>query len=388
MAKGKKKTREKQRVAFRKNREKRKRQVDLTREVDRATDGDADSVRIEDLPVAERLSGKGELTRNRTVIVDGTTDDSDELLRQIDESQCDRGRVLSSTGLNSIVQGSDGRLFECTVRRVVRTMSRDTRNAVVAGDWVLFQILDDQFGVIERVEPRHSTLSRGSRRHEHIIVSNVEQIVIVASASEPPLKPSLIDRFIISACKGDATAIVCINKSDLVDQAGIQPILGLYGRLGYATVLTSAATGAGLPFLKQLLKERQTVFTGQSGVGKSSLLNAIQPDLELQTKQVSGGSSKGQHTTRRAQLLPLESGGWVVDTPGIRQLELWDVIPEEVEGFFVEFHPFVAFCRFPDCSHTHESGCRVKQAVDTGMVSLTRYESYLRIMSGQEADEH
>jgi len=385
MAKAKK-TRQKQRVAFRKNRGKRKRQVDLTREVDRASDGDADSIRIEDLPAAERLSGKGELTRNRTVIVDGTSGDQDEFQRQIDESQCDRGRVLSSTGLNSIVQSSDGRRFECTVRRVVRTMSRETRNAVVAGDWVLFQILDDQFGVIERVEPRHSTLSRGSRRHEHIIVSNVEQIVIVASASEPPLKPSLIDRFIISACKGDTMAIVCINKSDLVDRAGIQPILGLYGRLGYPTVLTSAETGAGLPFLKQLLKGQQTVFTGQSGVGKSSLLNAIQPGLALQTKQVSGGSNKGQHTTRRARLLPLESGGWVVDTPGIRQLELWDVIPEEVEGFFVEFHPFVAFCHFPDCSHTHESGCRVKQAVDTGMISLTRYGSYLRIMSGQETE--
>lgn len=385
MAKAKK-NKQKQRVAFRKNRGKRKRQVDLTREVDRATDGDAESIRIEDLPAAERLSGKGELTRNRTVIVDGNTDDSDELLRQIDESHCDRGRVLSSTGLNSIVQGSDGRMFECTVRRVVRTMSRETRNAVVAGDWVLFQVLDSQYGVIERVEPRRSTLSRGSRRHEHIIVSNVEQIVIVASASEPPLKPGLIDRFIISACKGDSTAIVCINKSDLVDRAGIQPILGLYGRLGYPTVLTSAATGAGLACLKQLLQGRQTVFAGQSGVGKSSLLNAIQPDLALQTKQVSAGSSKGRHTTRRARLLPLEFGGWVVDTPGIRQLELWDVIPEEVEGFFVEFHPFVAFCHFPDCSHTHEIGCRVKRAVNSGMISTTRYQSYLRIMSGQEAE--
>lgn len=385
MAKGKK-SKQKQRVAFRKNREKRKRHVNLTRAVDRATQDDAEAIRIEELPAEERLSGKGDLTRNRTVIVDGTADDPDGLTRQIDESQCDRGRVLSSTGLNSIVQDVTGAVYECTIRRVVRTMARETRSAVVAGDWVLFQRLDGQFGVIERVEPRRSTLSRGSRRHEHIIVSNVDQIVIVASALEPPLKPSLIDRFIISASKGDAGAIVCVNKSDLVDVAGIQPILGVYGRLGYPTVLTSAATGAGLPLLKHLLKGRQTVFTGQSGVGKSSLLNAIQPGLRLETKEVSDGSSKGRHTTRRAQLLPLDSGGWLVDTPGIRQLQLWDVISEEVEGFFVEFHPFVAFCRYPDCSHTHESGCCVKRAVNSGMISLTRYESYLRIMSGQEEE--
>lgn len=385
MAKGRK-SKQKQRVAFRKNREKRRRRGDFTRDVSKAVEDGADAIQIEDLAVEERLSGKGELTRNRTVIVDEAADDAGGPIRQVNESQCERGRVLSSTGLNTIVQNDAGRSYECTVRRVVRTMARDARNAVVAGDWVLFQTIDEQLGVIERVEPRRSTLSRGSKRHEHIIVSNVDQVVIVASAAEPHLKPSLIDRFIISAAKGDAAAIVCVNKSDLIDQTAIQPILGLYGRLGYQTVLTSAATGAGMPLLRELLKDRQTVFSGQSGVGKSSLLNAIQPGLALETSHVSTGSQKGRHTTRRAQLLPLDSGGWVVDTPGIRQLELWDVIPEEVEGFFVEFHPFVAFCRFPDCSHTHESECCVKRAVQSGMVSLTRYESYLRIMSGQETD--
>lgn len=385
MAKGRK-NQQKQRVAFRKNRDKRRRQTDLTRDVGHAGEDETEAARIEDMAVGERLSGKGELTRNRTVIVEGDAGDSDGLLRDVDEAQCQRGRVLSSTGLNSIVQAADGHMYECTVRRVVRTMARETRNAVVAGDWVLFQVLDGQFGVIERVEPRRSSLSRGSRRHEHIIVSNVDQVVIVASASEPALKPSLIDRFIISAAKGDARAIVCVNKSDLVDRTGLQPILGLYGRLGYQTVLTSAETGDGMPFLRELLKGRQTVFSGQSGVGKSSLLNAIQPGLALGTSHVSTSTQKGRHTTRRAELLPLEFGGWVVDTPGIRQLELWDVIPEEVEGFFVEFHPFVAFCRFPNCSHTHESSCCVKRAVQAGMISLTRYESYLRIMSGQEGD--
>ena len=136
--------------------------------------------------------------------------------------------------------------------------------------------------------------------------------------------------------------------------------------------------------LRAFLKGKGSVFTGQSGVGKSSLLNAIQPGLVLDTGEVSGWSQKGKHTTRRAELISLESGGWVVDTPGIRQMSLWDVIPEEVEGYFLEFHPFVGYCRFPDCSHTHEKNCRVKQAVESGLITRARYLSYLRIMTGQE----
>lgn len=380
---------QKQRVAFRKNRGKRSRTDNkLTREASGISDADdAEGARVEDLPSAERLSGKGDLTRSRTVIVQDTDEESGALTIEVDEANCQKGRVLSATGLNSIVQNDDGEKYECTVRRVVRTMSRDARNAVVAGDIVLFQKLDEQHGVIERVDPRRSTLSRGSKRHEHVIVSNVDQIVIVMSAVDPVLKPSLIDRFIISAAKGSADALICINKADLIDPVELQPILGLYGQLGYQTVLTSAETGGGMSLLRNLLKDRQSVFAGQSGVGKSTLLNAIQPGLGARTATISEFTQKGRHTTRRAILVALESGGWVVDTPGIRQLGLWDVMPEEVEGYFVEFRPFVALCRFPDCSHTHETGCRVKQAVSDALITRTRYHSYLRIMSGQEEEE-
>ena len=377
MAKRKK---QKQRVAFRKNREKRARQGDLTRDVEMAGEDSERSAEIADLPTGERLSGKGELSRNRTVIAEAGEDG--ELRIEVDESACSRGRVLMATGLNSVVQDEEGNRHECTVRRVVRTLAREARNAVVAGDWVLCQKLDDGFGVIERVEPRHGVLSRSSRHRAHVIVSNVDQLVIVVPADD--LKPALIDRFLVSAEQGQIASVICLNKIDLLDPAELVGWSGLYSRLGYEVVLTSAQTGAGIPRLRQLLSDRETVFAGQSGVGKSSLLNIIQPGLKLATGEISPATGKGRHVTRRTELIELNTGGYVVDTPGIRQLALWDVIPEEVEGFFVEFRPFVALCRFPNCSHTHEEGCAVKRAAESELIHESRYASYLRIYAGED----
>jgi ribosome biogenesis GTPase len=278
----------------------------------------------------------------------------------------------------------DGREFECAVRRVVRTMARETRNAVVAGDEVLLLPTGAGTGVIERVEPRRGVLSRGSDRREHVIAANVDQALIVISAAEPPLKPGVIDRFLVSAERGGVAAIVCINKLDLADAVALQPISGIYGQLGYDVVLTSARTGAGLARLRALLRGRTTVVAGQSGVGKSSLLNAIQPGLARPVGAVSEESRKGRHTTRVAELLPLSVGGWIIDTPGVRQIELWDVIPAEVEGYYREFRPFVAACRFPDCTHLHEADCGVRQAVEDGCIARIRYESFVRIVTGDD----
>lgn len=373
-----KKRSKKIRVEFRKNREAKARRNDLTRKVV------GQEVDPESLQQGERVSGKGELTRHRTIV--GLTEDASDGVRlAVDESKCLRGRVVAAIGANNCtVQTEDGRHFHCTVRRLLRDLARETRNVVVTGDRVLIEPVSANQGVIERVEPRTGILSRGSQHKQHVIVANVSQVLIVVSAADPPLKPALIDRFIVSAEKGGARPLVCISKLDLVDPIELQPVVGMYSRLGYDVVCTSITTGRGIARLRTLLKDQQTVLSGQSGVGKSSLLNAIQPGLHLKTGEVAAESRKGTHTTRVAQLLELDFGGWVVDTPGIRQLELWDVRPEEVEAYFLEFRPFVAHCKFPDCLHIYEEGCAVKQAVKHDLIAQLRYESYARIVLGDE----
>ena len=378
----KKKPTKKIRVDFRKNRQNSTRQNDFTRQVQ------ADETDIDHIDRQQRVSGKGQLSRRRTVV--GEQGEGDTFVLSVDETTCLRGRVLSAIGSTQCTvqvdagQPHGGEHFECTVRRVVRTVARDARNAVVTGDRVLFLPGDERRGVIERVEPRRGVLARGNKYQQHILVSNVSQVAIVSSASEPALKPALIDRFLVSAAKGEVRAIIVINKCDLVDPADLQPMIGQYARLGYAVVPTSVQSGMGIAWLRRLLTNEQTVFTGQSGVGKSSLLNSIQPGLAIKTGDVSRITQKGRHTTRFAQLRELETGGWVVDTPGIRQLELWDVHPAEVEAYFIEFRPFVPQCKFPDCLHMVEEGCAVRDAVRQDLISQIRYESYLRLVIGDD----
>ena len=368
------------RVDFRKNREKTTRLGNLARQLDDEVSSEQAS---EQFAGGKRLSGKGRLSRRRTIIAtDGESAGSDSPQRDIDVSKCLTGRVLSSAGLTTVVRCPDRRRFECTIRKVLRTMSRDERSIVIAGDEVLFLPTSSDKGVIERVHPRHGVLARGSQHREHILVANIDQVAIVVSAEEPVIKPHLVDRFLVSAAKGNVAAVIFLNKIDLVDPADLQMLCGIYAQLGNEIVLVSAERRLGLDRLKAVLRNRQTVVAGQSGVGKSSLLNVIQPGLSLRTGEVSDWTKKGKHTTRNAVLYELDFGGWVVDTPGIRQMELWDVHPEEIEGYFVEFRPFVRFCKFPNCSHVHESDCGVQSAVARGLISTMRYESYRKLTLG------
>ena len=366
------------RTEFRKEHQGRRRQKDLTRGLAR------ERLTEDDLVKSERVSGKGDLTRKRTIVGQESADQSGTFLvqRDVDAASTLHGRVLAVHGLSSVVLTDDGRTFQCATRRLLKNMSTDQRHVVAAGDVVYFRPESATTGLIERIEPRTSVLSRTSKGRQHVLVTNVDQLVIVASAAEPHLKPNLIDRFLVEAERVRIEPIICINKIDLVEPADLMPLAGVYGQMGYQVLLMSAATGQGVVHLRRLVQGKETVVAGQSGVGKSSLLNAIEPQLALRVSEVSQENQKGKHTTTVARLIPLAMGGYVVDTPGIRQFQLWDVITEEVAGYYRDLRPYASRCRFPNCTHTHESHCAVKDAVADGRLDARRYESYCHLRDG------
>ncbi len=369
------------RTEFRKNRTDRARSDQWTRRfqtADAETDDSTDK--------GERI-GKSEQSRRRTVLVEGTEADG-SLQLGVDLASVELGRVLAVQGLLSTVQDASGAIRKCATRRLLKTMSTNERHVVAAGDFVMFRPVGADEGIIERVEPRRTILSRATRGRQHILVTNADQLLIVASAAEPYIKPNLIDRFLISAHKAGLRPLICINKIDLVDPASLMPLVGTYSQMGYRVLLLSAATGYGVVRLRRELADVASVVAGQSGVGKSSLLNAVDPQLSLRTAAISAETQKGKHTTTTASLLPLSSGGYVFDTPGIRQFQLWDVIPAEVAAYFRDLRPYINRCRYPNCTHTHEVDCSVKNAVSDGWLDLRRYDSYCQLFAGEDSGVH
>lgn len=395
------------RVDFRRNREQPGRQDDWTRRYHEDQDTLADE------RLTESVRAKGALSRKRTVILDA--DDAPV----IDESQLKTGTITRTHGLISFVDDDTGRAWPCTVRRVLRSILIQQRSSVTVGDRVWFSVVsesdtgDERVGVIERVAERKTTLSRRDRRkREHTLVANADQLLIVASVAEPGLKPHLIDRYLIAALKGALRPIICFNKMDLLEDApavrqvggakdnrslqspsdstpqedatatlSVGDLIQEFRDLGYCCIPTSVVDGTGLDTLADRLRAHITVLSGQSGVGKSSLINAIQPGLDLRVAAVSAENEKGKHITSHAQLHRLDIGGYVVDTPGIRQFDLWSIEPGELEAGFVEFLPYIPNCRFGDCSHRHEKGCAVLAAVEAHAISVRRYGSYLKLFS-------
>lgn len=370
----KKKSQSKIRTEFRKNHQGRTRDTNLTRKYEQDLLGDTTS--------RERVSGKGELTRHRTVVgqISATGSDGLAVELQFDDPSIISGRVLRVHGLNCIVRSEDGAQHSCAVRGLLKSLATDQRHVVAAGDQVYFRPEGTSQGIILAVKERHGVLSRTSKGRRHIIVSNVDLLLIIASAAEPDLKPHLIDRFLVTAEQASLEPVIVINKVDLIDPVELQPVIGVYAQMGYRTLMVSAARGWGVETLRELVHGRQSVVTGQSGVGKSSLLNAIQTGLALRVQRVSQENMKGKHTTTTAELIPLAAGGYLVDTPGIRQLELWDVSPAEVCGLFRDIRPYVSHCRFPDCTHIHEVDCAVLDAVADGRIDPRRYNSYVHLI--------
>jgi ribosome biogenesis GTPase len=276
-------------------------------------------------------------------------------------------------------------VLECHVRgRLFADPSEAFRNQIAVGDRVELDAVGEGRGVIHRVLPRERALVRlvpGRTAKLHVLAANVDQIVVVSALVDPPYKTGLIDRYLVIAEDAGIAPALCLNKIDLGDESMRKAARGafsIYRSLGYPVVETSVKTGAGLPELRSLLAGKRSVLVGHSGVGKSKLAAALQPGIHLSSGEVDR-RGRGRHTTTASTLFPLDFGGELVDTPGVRELGIRHVKRDELPGCFPELRPFLGKCRFTSCSHIPEPGCAVKAALDAGAVARERYESYRRL---------
>ncbi len=259
---------------------------------------------------------------------------------------------------------------------------------IAVGDRVMIQRLGGGGGVIEEIEPRRSALVRRDPRpkevYQQVLLANPDQVVIVFACAQPEPHLRMLDRFLVICEKQKLPALIVVNKVDLLGEEAARQIFGMYPGLGYPIIFTSAKSEIGIAILKQKLAGKISALAGPSGVGKTSLLNAIHPGLGLEVREVNASTTKGKHTTIVREMFPANDGGFVADLPGLRTLALWDTQPEELDGYFPEIASLVSQCQFNDCSHDHEPGCAVIQAVENGKIFSSRYESYLRMRSGEE----
>ncbi len=293
----------------------------------------------------------------------------------------EQGIVVATKGRLFEVRCENGNRIKCEVRQKVKTGS-DAVTPVAVGDDVLFSQTAGSRGAIEKVLPRHSTFSRPAKGLEgrtQVIAANIDRLAIVVSIKSPTLKTGLIDRFIVSALSGDMAPFIIVNKIDFEPPEDLDLVVSTYRSLDYQVFLVSAKTGAGLDELRQNLKDHRTIFVGHSGVGKSSILNQLIPGLDLKTKAVSAYSNRGTHATTSIELYELPSGGFLVDSPGLKVLGLGKIPPEDLPHYFPEFANFGGKCRFSTCTHLHEPDCAVKEAVTGGLIAAFRYESYCAI---------
>ncbi len=296
------------------------------------------------------------------------------------------------------VEVADGMTYTCRLRGRLLEQAQSTDIAAI-GDRVQIMVLEGDEegdkGVIEEVLERSSVLSRamrtegnrggGEAQREHVIIANADQAFFVFAAAQPTPNMGMLDRLLVTGERsGIEKLVIVVNKVDLEDPGNISTRFSPYEHMGYTVVHTSALTGSGIAELRALLQGKLSVFTGPSGVGKSSLLNQIEQGLGRAVKAVSNYHAEGVHTTRDSALVKLSMGGYLADTPGMRSLSIWDVEPDELDAYFIDLAPYVEQCRFGDCTHRTEPGCAVRKAVEQHQISKSRYRSYLSLRAELE----
>ncbi|MFC2029477.1 ribosome small subunit-dependent GTPase A [Chloroflexota bacterium] len=294
------------------------------------------------------------------------------------------GLVLHARSGRHRVEYGDS-VYTCQLRGKLKR-ERLATDLIATGDRVLWRRTRAGRGVIEEILPRETQLSRrrpgpGRTPTEQVIVANPDQVVFIFAVRHPSPRLRLLDRLLVIAEANELPAIICANKVDLLCDAQVpQNQFDIYEAIGYRVIYASALTGDGVDALREQLVGKLSVLSGPSGVGKSSLLNAIQPDLGLATRQISEATGKGRHATVSVRLWPLQGGGHVADTPGLREAGFYDIEEDELASYFLEMRTLLSDCRFSSCIHTHEPGCAVKAAVNRGEISQGRYDSYCRML--------
>jgi ribosome biogenesis GTPase / thiamine phosphate phosphatase len=331
----------------------------------------------------ERIMPRDELERRRGL----ESRMVDEVSAPIDGAASDpvaglRGRIVEvSTALCRV--SVDGRMLVCAVRGSLSAFETGDTNVVAVGDWVAVREAGDGQGVVEEVLPRRSEIVRPDpmRRHlRHVVAANVDQMLVIAAWKAPRFWPELVDRYLIAAERSHVTPVLCVNKVDLASSpAEMDAVLNAYRDLGYRVLLTSALRGDGVVAVRDLLAGQVTVLVGLSGVGKSALLSAMHPGLDLRIGAVNERRGQGRHTTTQATMVAVGDGGWVVDTAGIREFGLVGLRQDDLAAHYPEIAAAAPRCRFADCRHEREPGCAVLVAVAAGTVTAMRLDSFLKI---------